>query len=261
MIGRMPRRSPSALPLFGQLELPFGLPPPADEPLRRIQLGSRIVEYLLLRGRRRTLGVSVDQRGVRVGAPARVSLADIERFLRDNGSWLLEKVDEWGRDETARRITVVSGERLPVLGEGHILQLEVGPWRAHWHPGRLELAVPPRLTPAQALRMALQERATGVFRERAAPLAAALGVALPRLALSEAQARWGSCSHRGGIRLNWRLVHLDPALIDYVIAHELAHLIEMNHSRRFWAVVERVCPDHRQRREELARRARALPHF
>jgi predicted metal-dependent hydrolase len=90
-------------------------------------------------------------------------------------------------------------------------------------------------------------------------LAAQLGQPLPPLALSAARTRWGSCSVRSGIRLNWRLIHLPPELIDYVIAHETAHLIEMNHSPRFWAVVETLHPDWRTSRQELKRLGAALP--
>jgi predicted metal-dependent hydrolase len=71
--------------------------------------------------------------------------------------------------------------------------------------------------------------------------------------------RWGSCSRISGIRLNWRLIHCPPAVVDYVVAHEVAHLVEMNHGPRFWAVVERLCPDHAAARAELRRHAAALP--
>jgi hypothetical protein len=77
--------------------------------------------------------------------------------------------------------------------------------------------------------------------------------------LSSARTRWGSCSSRSGIRLHWRLIHLPPALIDYVVAHEVAHLLEMNHSPRFWAVVERLYPDWRAARADLRKAAAGLP--
>ena len=82
---------------------------------------------------------------------------------------------------------------------------------------------------------------------------------MPAVRLSNARTRWGSCSSRSGIRLHWRLVHLSPALIDYVVAHEVAHLVEMNHSPRFWAVVERLYPDWREARAALRRAAATLP--
>lgn len=97
--------------------------------------------------------------------------------------------------------------------------------------------------------------------ERAAHHAAQLQRPLPRVALSNAQTRWGSCSEKSGIRLSWRLIHAPPRLLDYVVAHEMAHLVEMNHSPRFWKVVERLCPDYRAARDELRRLAATCPQL
>jgi predicted metal-dependent hydrolase len=73
----------------------------------------------------------------------------------------------------------------------------------------------------------------------------------PRVLLSSASSRWGSCNSRREVRLSWRLVKAPPALIDYVVCHELAHLRHMNHSREFWAEVGRLCPDYKRLRDEL----------
>ena len=80
----------------------------------------------------------------------------------------------------------------------------------------------------------------------------------PPLSLSSARTRWGCCS-ASGIRLNWRLIHLPLDLVDYVVAHELAHLREMNHSARFWAEVARLCPDWRERRAALKKHGGEIP--
>ena len=78
---------------------------------------------------------------------------------------------------------------------------------------------------------------------------------------SNASTRWGSCSSRSGIRLHWRLIHLPLGLIDYVVAHEVAHLVEMNHSPRFWSVVESLYPEHMAARKALRQAASSLPHI
>jgi predicted metal-dependent hydrolase len=75
--------------------------------------------------------------------------------------------------------------------------------------------------------------------------------AVPPVRLSNARSEWGSCNHKGEIRLNWRLIQLPPALADYVVAHEVAHLVELNHSRRFWALVESLMPGHDAHRRAL----------
>ena len=97
----------------------------------------------------------------------------------------------------------------------------------------------------------LQRQARRVFEERCQLYTQKLGVRYTRLSLSSAQTRWGSASADGSIRLNWRLIHFGLATIDYVVAHELAHLREMNHSPRFWDVVRSVVPDYEAARGSL----------
>jgi predicted metal-dependent hydrolase len=98
----------------------------------------------------------------------------------------------------------------------------------------------------------LQRQARRVFEERCAHYAERLGVRVRRLALSSAQTRWGSANADGAVRLNWRLIHFALPTIDYVVAHELAHLREMNHSARFWDVVRSVMPDYERARDALS---------
>ena len=104
----------------------------------------------------------------------------------------------------------------------------------------------------------LMRRARAHFEARLRHFAPSLGVQWRRLALSSASTRWGSAAADGSIRLHWRLIHFSPEVIDYVVVHELAHLVEANHSGRFWAVVERGYRDHRQARRELSEWQRRL---
>jgi predicted metal-dependent hydrolase len=97
----------------------------------------------------------------------------------------------------------------------------------------------------------LQREALRVFAERAAHFAERLGVRVTRLSLSSAASRWGSANANGAVRLHWRLIEHPLETIDYVVAHELAHLREMNHSARFWKIVESVVPDYREVRRGL----------
>lgn len=133
--------------------------------------------------------------------------------------------------------------------------------RARWQfaGDTVHLGLSPTVDANQLLEKALREKARQLFAERLAHYAPHLGVAPPPLRLSSARTRWGSCSHHGGISLNWRLVFMPLAIIDYVVAHELAHLREMNHSPRFWSVVEQLCPDWRARRLELRQLGRQIP--
>ncbi len=245
-----------------QLELPlFRRAVPPAESIRHIQLGTRIVSYRLIRSSRRTLGMTIDQRGLRVGASPRTSLAEIERFLRHNAAWVLKKLDEWHGHGGLRHLAVCDGALIPVLGEDCVVRIEAGANRVRWAGHAMILQARPDADLRHLARRALRARSLDVFRERAAHYAAQLGRPLPRVALSNAQTRWGSCNEKTGIRLSWRLIHAPPRLIDYVVAHEIAHLVEMNHSKRFWAVVARLCPDYKAARDELKRLAATCPQI
>lgn len=245
-----------------QLELPlFRRAAPPAEQVRHIQLGTRIVDYRLIRSSRRTLGMTIDQRGLRVGASPRTSLADIDRFLRHNAAWVLKKLDEWHGHGQARHLAICDGAVLPVLGEDCVLRVEAGANRVRWAGRELILQARPHADLRKLVRRALRARALEVVTERTAHYADKMHRPLPRVALSNAQTRWGSCSEKTGIRISWRLIHAPPRLLDYVVAHEMAHLVEMNHSPRFWAVVERLCPDYRAARDELRRLAATCPQI
>lgn len=246
----------------GQLELPLaGVAPAAGEEPRRIALGDRIVPYLLRRGRRRTIGLSIDHRGLRVGAPRRTSLAEVEALLRRHAEWVVSKLDEWRTRRRPEPLALAEGTRLQCFGSELELRLARGAGRAVWGLGTLTLLLRAGQAPGALLEKALRERAREHFAARLAALAPVLGVEPPALALSSARTRWGSCSTRSGIRLNWRLVHFPEPIIDYVVIHELAHLRHMDHSPRFWALVERACPDYRVLRAELQRLAAHIPHW
>lgn len=95
------------------------------------------------------------------------------------------------------------------------------------------------------------ERAKRIFPERTAYFAKRMGVDYGRITIREQKTRWGSCSSKGNLNFNWKLVLLDSELLDYVVVHELAHRREMNHSVAFWKVVEAELPDYRERRRRL----------
>ena len=216
-----------------------------------IRIAGREVEYRFVRRRRRTLGLTVDADGLKISAPLRAPWRDIEGFVREKESWILAKLDEWSVAPKPVRLRGASGERLPLFGE----MVELQP---HSGPVRLEggnLFIPNR----HALVKWLKSAALEALTPRAAHFAALLGQPAPRVALSNARTQWGVCTEGGSIRLSWRLVHIDPGLADYVVAHETAHLVELNHSRRFWMLVERLYPDWQEARERLELAGAALP--
>ncbi|MBS1186306.1 MAG: metal-dependent hydrolase [Burkholderiaceae bacterium] len=254
------------LDLFGFDDAP---PAVSDIPTRRILLGNQVICYALRRSKRRSIGFSIDRDGLRITAPRWVTLADIDQAIRSKQRWIIDKLREC-QSATAQRqaqqITWRDGATLPYLGSPITLRLRRAS-RAmvtfDETSRELTLLLTGDATEAQLRSRTLkwlQQQAASVFAARMPVYAERLDVRYRTMKLSSATTRWGSCSMRGTICLNWRLIHLPETLIDYVVAHELSHLREMNHSERFWAAVESVYPDYRTARQALREQAlNALP--
>jgi predicted metal-dependent hydrolase len=234
---------------------------------RQIVLHEHTVGYALKRVRRRTIGFIVGPEGLSVNAPKWVGIAEIEAGLREKGTWILRKLRE--QQERSQRLAEAKvdwrdGATIPFLGETVIVVLDSRATGAVLNtdadalPGvprlTLHVGLPQHAAPEQirdAVQSWLQRQARRVFEERIRHFAAQLRVTCTRLSLSSAQTRWGSASADGSIRLNWRLIHFAMPSIDYVVAHELAHLRHMDHSPRFWDVVRSVVPDFELTRSQL----------
>lgn len=247
-----------------QLELPLAVAPVAAPAgtLRYIQLGSEIVGYRFRRARRRSIGMVIDDDGLRVAAPGHAPIAEVEAFMREKTHWVLNKLSEWRNAPKPPVVDWADGAMIALLGAPVTIALVPGRRDIRLENGRLGIGLAPRGEPA-ALRKRgiawIKEHARTLFGERLALYAADLGVPTPALTLSNARKQWGLCREDGRVRLNWRLIHLPLHLVDYVVAHELAHLREMNHSARFWAVVGALYPDYRQARSELRHCNHRLP--
>ena len=241
-----------------QLQL-FRLPaPPTAARTRHLLISGRIVDYRLKSGAKR-LTMTIDERGLRIGAPPRLSLFEIESFVQEHGEWVLKKLAELAHAAQPRHVAVRDGTRLPLLdGEAEVRVLP-GANRVRWVGDQLVLEARAEADLGQLAMRGLQKRALAHFGARLSRYCGQLGLAEPKLSLSSAHTRWGSCSKHGGIRINWRLIHLPTRLGDYVVAHEVAHLLQMNHSKRFWAVVDSIYPEWKSARIELKERTTSLP--
>lgn len=230
----------------------------ATEGIGLIELDGRTIEYRFARRRRSTLGLSVDAHGLKVAAPLRAPWREIDAFLREKRRWIVAKLDQWARVPKPPLLHGISGESLPLFGAAHSLEVHEGARNVSHEPGRLVVCAP-RWRALETLVRWLKTRALEALAPRAAHFAARLGRAAPPVRLSNARTQWGVCGADGSIRLSWRLVHLAPELADYVVAHEVAHLVELNHSRRFWAQVAALYPEWRGAREQLELAGAALP--
>jgi predicted metal-dependent hydrolase len=232
------------------------------------------VGYAFRRARRRSIGFVVSAEGLSVSAPRWVAMTEVDAALRAKAGWILRKLHDQqeraSRLEQAR-VTWEDGARLPFLGR--TIEIRIDPavagvvLAATGLPNdptsaamTLQVGLPRGAGPErlrEAVQAWLQRQALRLFQERCTDYAQRLGVRVRRVSLSSATTRWGSASVDGSIRLNWRLVHFGLPVIDYVVAHELSHLREMNHSPAFWEVVRSVIPDVEAMRGQL--KAQVLP--
>ena len=223
---------------------------------RRVALADAMIDYRLIRARRRTIGMEVDLEGLTVRAPRWVTLGEIDLALIERANWIVKALAEWrGRRRDVMPRQWKTGA--PILYRGRELALEVFPARrVSVTPDMFNLTVlHPRAQEeteiAALVGKWLKDEAWSVVTPFVRDYAQRLTPVSPSLRLSNARSEWGSCNARGEIRLNWRLIQLPPQLAEYVVAHEVAHLVELNHSPRFWALVESLLPGHGELRREL----------
>lgn len=225
-----------------------------SEESRRVELNGRELTFRLRRSSRRSIGLRIDASGLTLAVPLQARDADILAALQARAAWIFRHLHEWQQRPAPAGTILHSGASLLYLGQPHELTVHAGRATVEHLPGELHVHLPnpddqPRI--ARLLQDWYRRQAIPHFSSRIHVYATRLNVAPPMLALTSARTRWGSCNHKGDIRLHWRLMQAAPALIDYVIAHELAHIIELNHSPRFWAEVERVFPAWREARARL----------
>ena len=254
-----------AIPLRDTLTLASFIHPHAT---REIVLGSARVGYEFKRGKRKTIGFLVGAEGLSVRAPRWVALRDVDAAVREKADWILRKLQETQQRHArveATRIEWKDGAAFPFMGEPVVIRLDpkhgfasvggtLDEAESPGGPRILRLAVAQNAEPSQirdAAQAWLMRQARKLFIERLDHFAPLLGVRWQKLSLSNAATRWGSASADGSLRLNWRLIHFRLPVIDYVVAHELAHLRVMDHSHRFWETVESVVPDYDVLRQQL----------
>ncbi|HEY9104463.1 SprT family zinc-dependent metalloprotease [Chitinimonas sp.] len=217
---------------------------------RRIYtVAGREVAVALKRSARASVGLRISGEGLTVVVPNRFPLSELDGILRQKAGWIIAKLDEVASRPQAGPLG--EGSAIDWLGEPHLLSLGHG--RGSVTADELRLAThDPAATPL-ALEKLMRREARLFLGERLALWAERLGLRYSEFKLSSAGTRWGSCTSQGAIRLNWRLMQAPLPVLDYVVIHELCHLVELNHSPRFWALVASVCPDWKDKRDWLKR--------
>jgi predicted metal-dependent hydrolase len=222
-----------------------------------VTLAGQHVEYRLFRARRRrSIGMLIDQSGLTVRAPPWVTVREIEQALIERAEWVVKTLIEWhGREREA--LPAAWREGAALLYQGRPLTLALFTARRQTIAADLLHLTVLHPNPGDEEQIGafvgrwLREQALALLTPRVLHFARQVTAPPPTVKLSNARTQWGTCNHKGEIRLNWRLVQLPPRIADYVVAHEVAHLIELNHSPRFWALVESLLPGHADTRREL----------
>lgn len=224
--------------------------------------GVRLCYGIQTSTRRRTLCLRLFPDGqMQVVVPPYARLTDIRRFVGLRRDWI-------GRQRARSRAQTpqacdpyAHGAALPLLGTNLVVCYQMSTAKRPMAVRQGDTLVVPASTSAQArpLVEAWYRHAAHVYVcQRMAYYTPLVGRAPTRITIRGQKTRWGSCSARGSISINWRLMQAAPNIIDYVIVHELCHLLQANHSSRFWREVHRVLPDYETRRRGLREFGRNL---
>lgn len=212
--------------------------------MRQVIIAGRPVPYVLVRNpRSRHVRMTLTPEGLRVSAPVRLPDSEIDRAVRSKERWLLRHHDLL---EPAAPETLHDGQMLPFLDgqvELGIRQAARGSVRFRPDDGRLAVAAPD----ADAVRPLVERAYRGAARDWFAQMCDAyaprLGVRVASIGIRDPRTRWGSCSARGALSFSWRLMMAPARVAEYVVVHEMAHLVHLDHSPAFWALVQHHSPD------------------
>ena len=194
------------------------------------------------RARRISLRISKDGDGIVLVLPQRTPIREALDFAENNGSWVLSRLEA-----APPRVPFAPGAVIPLLGVDHRIEHDPAARRGVWRGVRqgeaiIRVSGAPEFLPRRLgdfLKREARREIAGRAREKAARVERRIG----RISLRDTRSRWGSCSSNGDMNFSWRLILTPEVVLDYVVAHEVAHLVELNHSRRFWRLADSLSSD------------------
>lgn len=217
----------------------------------RINLNGKELDYSLKRSSRKTISIIIKNTGqIIVACPLETPLTYIEKVLIRKAGWIVKKLAEIRENPIpVLEKSFDNGDVFYYLGEPYKLKIvrDVGP-EICLKDGLMILQIPEapdRIKIKSFLKHWYISKATELLEQRIKIYSLSIGVSPKKLAVREQKTRWGSCSTKGNINLNWKLIMSPLQVIDYVVVHELCHMKEMNHSRKFWELVECIMPDYK----------------
>ena len=211
-----------------------------------------MITYTLHRSKRKTIGLYVRHGKVEVRAPLKVSQSDIDKIVASKEAWITQKLAESSaRQEQRGTFALNYGDMVLYGGQAYPLVAKTGN-RVGFDGERFFM--PPGLT-AERIKPACVQiyrmLAKSDLTNKVLDLAKRMGVMPSAVKINGAITRWGSCSGKKSLNFSWRLILAEQDVVDYVVVHELAHITEMNHSERFWAIVAGMLPEYKERQQRL----------
>jgi predicted metal-dependent hydrolase len=220
-----------------------------EERIRALGLGAPVAIRVSPKARRLSLRVDAAARGVELVLPRRFSPETALDFVSSHRGWIAARIAAMPAPRS-----LGEGARVPVFGVPHRVRRELDPTAppVTIAEGEIRVRGDPIHLPRR-VRDHLTALAKRDFAARARAVAARIGKSVARVGVRDPKSRWGSCSSKGALSFSWRLVFAPEAVIDYVVAHEVAHLVEMNHGPRFWRLVATLVPEVEKPRAWLRR--------
>jgi hypothetical protein len=240
--------------------------------MQQIKLGNKLINYEIIRTNRKTMGIIVDhERNLIVRSPKNTAKAKIEEVLKKKTSWILTKLKEMDKIKPApKEKEFMTGEKLPYLGRRYRLVVnpaEISKVEVKLYQGKFIIDYPAELKNekeqrSNQIRNALvewyREHAKEKINERVDKYKVKLDVEPNNIVVKKQKKRWGSCSSKDNLNFNWKIIMAPMSIVDYLVVHELTHLIHDNHSRNFWATVAVIIPDFKKKQEWLKINGRKL---
>lgn len=240
----------------------------SNQSLLSIQVGDKELKYKLTRSNRKTIGITIEKDGfIKVTSPYSVSINYINQLLIEKSSWIQKKIYEIESRKSNEKVPKLyqDGEVFLYLGTEYKLKINRNYTLKKPYvklEARSILIDAPSSSTSEEVKKAIRlwyiQQFKQISSERIKLYSKSIDVFPKKVVIKEQKTRWGSCSSRGNINLNWKLIMSPIEILDYVIIHELCHLIEMNHSRKFWNAVVNFCPQYKNCRAWLKQNGNML---
>ena len=227
----------------------------------RLLLADMELQYVLKRSSRKTVGITIQKNGaVVVTCPFRVSEIYVKQLLQEKTQWILKKLNniEMQGNSVNKKKVYEEGECFSYLGKEYKLKLiknsNIKRANVGINEDNLVITLPNNFV-TEDIRSILKLWYVSQFKlvveERVKHYSSIIGVFPQKITIREQKTRWGSCSTKGNINLNWKLIMASLEVLDYVVIHELCHMKQMNHSKEFWKIVESIFPQYKECRKWL----------